>query len=124
MAGSLKDFVYTTADGRNFAVNMDESNGEAVGNADMTTAQDGTLDRLPRNITPRYAIYRSLDGKVSRRVTICSNTATIATLPVSFDVSSIDGNPAVAVILTSLNGEVARRIPTGRDTGLLDGDAS
>jgi len=124
MAGSRKWFRYTSDDLRVFAINMDESNGEAVGNADMAIADDGTLDTLPRNIKARYAMYRSLDGTVTRKVTVTSATATIATLPVSFDVASIDGNPAVAVILTSYTGEAQTRIPTGRDTGLLDGDAT
>lgn len=124
MAGSLKDFKYTTGDGRNFAVKMDESNGEAVGNADMLLADEGDLDRLPRNIEPRYAIYRSLDGRVTRKVIITNPAANITTLPTSFDVSSIDGNPAVAVILTSFKGENQSRIPTARDTGLDDADAT
>ncbi len=124
MAGSLKDFAYTSNDARVWAVRMDESNGEAVGNTDMVLADDGNLDRLPSNIKPRYATYRSLDGSVTRKVIVTSATAGIGTLPVSFDVASIDGNPAVAVILTSFVGEKQTRIPSSRDTGLLDGDAT
>lgn len=122
MAGSIKWFRYQTDDNRNFAIKMDESNGENVGNADMVGADDGNLDTLPRNIKPRMATYRSLDGTVTRRIPVTNNTANITTLPVSFDVSSIDGNPAVAVILTAFDGERQTRIPNSRDTGLLDGD--
>jgi len=122
MAGSNKWFRYTTADGRNYAIFMDESNGEIVGNTDMGVADDGDLDTLPRNVKPRYATYRSLDGKVQRKIPVTSNTANITTLPLSFDVSSIDNNPAVAVILSGFTGERQTRIPQSRDTGLDDGD--
>ena len=35
MAGSIKTFLYTTDNGRQCCINMDESNGEAVANTDF-----------------------------------------------------------------------------------------
>lgn len=122
MAGSLKHFVYQTSDDRVFAVFMDESNGELVGNQDMQAINDGDLDLLPKNIKPRYALYRSTDGKRQRKIIICDRSASIADITSSFTVPAADGNPASVMVLTSLIGERQTRIPTSRDTGLDDGD--
>lgn len=124
MAGSLKWFKYTTDTGAEFGIYMDESNGEVVGNTDFAPlVDDAVIYALPRNVKPRTALYRSTDGKVSRRIAVTESNATIATLPSSFTVAAIDGNPAYQVNLQSFRGEEVRRI-VGFDTGLDDGDAT
>jgi len=64
MAGSLKFFKYTTSGGAEFAIKMDESNGEAIGNTDLVDA-DLPINELPRNIIPRYS-KRPLDESRGR----------------------------------------------------------
>lgn len=124
MAGSLKWFQYTTNSGDNFGLYMDESNGEVVGNADFAPlVSDAVIYALPRNVQPRTALYRSTDGRVSRRIAVTDPAATIATLPASFTVAAIDGNPAYQLNLQSFRGEEIKRI-VGFDSGLDDGDAS
>ncbi len=124
MAGSLKWFRYTTDGGDDFGIYMDESNGEAVSNTDYADLVDsGVVYSLPRNVKPRTALYRSLDGKVQRRIPVTSSAANITTLPASFTVAAIDGNEATQVNLQSFRGEEVRRL-VGFDTGLDDGDAT
>lgn len=124
MAGSIKWFKYTTDSGDDFAIKMDESNGELVGNPDFGPAdQDSIIYALPRNVRPRAALYRSNDGTVSRRIVVCSATATVATIPTSFVVPAQDGNPAQVLQLQRFKGEEIGRI-SSVDTGLTDGDAT
>lgn len=124
MAGSLKWFQYTTDNGDDFGIYMDESNGEVVGNADFAPlVSDAVIYALPRNVKPRTALYRSIDGKVSRRIPVTDPEASIATLPQSFTVAAIDTNPAQQLNLTLFRGEEVRRL-TGFDTGLDDSDAT
>lgn len=122
MAGSLKNFEYTADDGTTYAVNMDESNGEAVGNADFVDASTATTF-IPRNLVPRTAIYASADGRLRRTICITSNAATSATLPSTIDVT--DGLGATITLSLSLfKGETFKTIPKAADTGLDDGDAT
>lgn len=122
MAGSLKYFKYTTGSDDTFAILMDESNGELVGNTDFGIGDDGALIyTLPRNVKPRTALYRSTDGVVSRRIPITSNTATIASLPGTFQVAASDGNPARTMQLQSFRGEEVKRL-FAVDTAQDDGD--
>lgn len=123
MAGSLKYFKYTTNGGTDYAIRMDESNGEAVGNTDLTDA-DSALVALPRNITARYALYRSSDGLTTRKVAITANNVDLGDLPASFQVPSPTvGGTAITVLRQSLIGEVQRQVLPA-DTGQTDGDAT
>lgn len=122
MAGSMKNFLYTTDFGDEFVINMDESNGEQVGNTDYSPLDGVRYYFLPRNIKPRAAIYRSFNGLVTRKITLTNPTQTVATLPQTFNVTLADGNGTVAVQLASVDGEKYKRIPSPTDTGLLDGD--
>lgn len=120
MVGSKKDFEYTTDDGQEYVINMDESNGEAVGNTDYSAASTATM-RLPSNCKPRYALYTSPDGNTRRKVVIGSNTATTATLAATIDVANGLGG-TVTLGLSFFKGEEMRLIPRADDTGLTDGD--
>jgi hypothetical protein len=122
MSGSLKWFEYSTTDNRKYAIFMDESNGEAVSNTDLVSGGTEDLDALPRNVRPRFASYRSLDGKVQRKIHVTSNTANITTLPTSISIAAIDGNPATTVMLAAFTGEKQTRIPKASDSGQDDGD--
>ena len=104
MVGSIKTFEYTDGNSNKWAVNMDESNGEAIGNTDFTDAN-----------------YRSDTGPLQRRITVTDNTATSDSLPNSITVKDAEGLD-VEVYLTSLVGEVVRVIPRAEDTAQDDGD--
>ena len=123
MAGSLKYFKYTTNGGVDYAIRMDESNGEAVGNTDLV-AEDLPIAALPRNIKPRYALYRSADGLHTRRVPITANNVDLGDLAASFQIPPTTvGGTAVTVLRQSLVGEVQRPV-TDIDTAQTDGDAT
>jgi len=122
MAGSVKWFEYSTQSGDTFAVLMDESNGEAVGNPDYTPTSTATY-ALPRNVRPRHAIYRSADGNSQRKIIVSDNAANAGTLPATIDFN--DGNGGtVTCSLSQFVGEEYRPIPSAEDTGLTDGDAT
>jgi len=121
MAGSLKFFKYTTNGGVDYAIRMDESNGEAISNTDLVAA-DLPIPGLPRNITPRYVIYRSADGLHTRTIPVTSNTVDLEDLVASFAVPAPTGTGTITVIRQSLIGERQRAI-TNLDTGQTDGDA-
>lgn len=122
MAGSRKTFEYTTDAGDVFAIEMDESNGEAVGNDDYTDTSTAVY-YVPRNIKKRAATYRSDDGTISRRITVSSNTANSGTLPATIDGQDGLGG-TVTLSLTNFTGESTKLIPKAVDTGLTDGDAT
>lgn len=122
MAGSINGFLYTTDFADQFVINMDESNGEVVGNTNYAPLDGVRYYFLPRNIKPRHAIYTSFDKRVTRKIPLTDPTQTAATLPQTFSVTLADGNGTVAVQLASVNGEKYVRIPSPTDTGLTDGD--
>lgn len=122
MAGSIKDFSYTTNEGDVFYVRMDESNGEAVGNTDLTADPTDGRYALPKNIKPRTVRYRSLDGLVSREI-VCSTNAILAAAPASITVNLGSGGTE-ELFLSGSSGEKSKWIPRAADTGLLDGDAT
>ena len=124
MAGSLKYFLYTTTGGTNYGIRMDESNGEAVGNTDVTDA-DLPLVALPRNIVPRYVLYRSVDGLTTRRIPVTANNVDVADLPATIVVANPLQGIAAGITLQrqSFIGEIQKPV-IAIDTGLLDADVS
>lgn len=117
MAGSIHFFQYTADNGQTYHVRMDKSNGLVVGNPQLS---NNTFTGVPRNITPRFAFYKSVDGKVTRRVVISSNAANIvATLPQSFTDPVISANGSGAVFLSAFSPE-RTKLPQTTDTGLLN----
>lgn len=122
MAGSRKWFKYTTDSGDTFGVNMDESNGELVGNTDFeATDNDVVVYAIPRNISPRSALYRSTDGLATRRIIVTDNDEDITTVTSSFVVPAQDGSGPFTMQLQSFKGEEIKRI-VSVDTGMIDGD--
>lgn len=122
MAGSIKWFVYTTDNGTDFAIQADESNVEAVaaGTQDYVAGLN-VIFAIPRNLSPRYAFYRSADGLRTLRVPILTKAL--------FD-GIVTGAPTIAdpigagtLTLARVRGEVVR-LPQAADTGIIDGDAT
>ena len=116
MAGSLKWFSYTTDQGDNFAVFADESNAELAGASVDLTGGASTVYALPRNVTPRYARYQDATSTIVRKALI-STAAGVPTTPI------IDPVSGASLDLVAIVGEQIR-IPTGLDTGIIDGDAT
>jgi len=123
MAGSLKYFVYTTTGGTNFGIKMDESNGEAIGNTDVTAASL-PLTELPRGITPRYVLYRSTDGLTTRRIPVTANNVDVTDLPPTITVASpVAGAAGIVLNRQSLVGEIQKAV-IAVDTGIIDEDVT
>lgn len=123
MAGSLKWFLYAVAGGATFGIRMDESNGEAIGNTDVTDA-DLPVQALPRTIVPRYVLYRSADGLTTRRIPVTGNETDLEDLPATITVASpIVAGAGIVLNRQSLVGEVQRPV-IAIDTAQLDGDAT
>lgn len=102
MAGGRSDFTYTTDAGVTYAINMDTSNANVATN---TPAGNGT-DFLPRNIKPRFAVYKDQTG-IRTRVIPVSTAAKLAAMPLTFDGGDESGT--VTFTLQYTRGEKARR---------------
>lgn len=123
MAGSIKWFEYETDDGGQYAVSMDESNGEAVSNIDYSATSTATM-KLPRNVQPRQARYVSADGLYSRTIIVGTAGSSLSTLPATISGEISGSATPVTLSITSFTGERFTAIPRAADTALLDGDAT
>lgn len=121
MAGSIKWFIYDADDGTQFAIELDESNTEAI-NGTTGDYVDATAITyaIPKNLTPRFAYYRSDDGARTLRTValtpgiyndLLTNTRTIT--------DPIDDTQTLTLV--RLRPEKLR-IPYPQDTGLDDED--
>lgn len=124
MAGSIKWFVYTLDQGGDFALEADESNIEALAAGTQDYPDTGTppILAVPRNVTPRYAVFQSPSGQ--RRIKVPIITQTIY--------NALNGTSTIPDPINA-NGDDLRliykrpeviRLPKGSDTGLNDGDAT
>lgn len=122
MAGSKKYFVYTTDSGTDFALLADESNTEAVnGSTQDFVASLAIQFQLPRNITPRAAIYQNAAGTRTIRcycLTQAIYNGLTAAVPTITDPISGSGT----LNLVRLEPERITLLPVAADTGLIDGD--
>lgn len=121
MAGSMKYFAYEAGNGNTYAIWMDESNGEHVGNADVT-ALNANADALPRNIRPRHVVYRSNDGRYQRKIAVTDPLKGIDDLPATLTVTPAGGGADVTLNLAYYQSERIVRVVRAADTGLNDGD--
>ena len=127
MAGSRKWMIYVADDGTEYAVQIDESNAEALGFQDITADNVTTLP-LPKGYKMRSVSVQDPVSGARRE------------LPVGTAVASVTIAAAVGILLPLLNasglataltlfntlytsGERVAR-PRAFDTGLLDGDAT
>ncbi len=116
MAGSIKNFIYTTDEGDTFILRADESNVEAAGGAVDLTGGTSALYGMPKGLKPRYARYRNAAGTIARNCYLCTEAAT-PTTPI------IDQVSGESLDLVKIYSE-ERTFFIGVDTGLTDGDAS
>lgn len=118
MAGSRKWMVYTDDYGNNYSIQVDESNGEAAGLADLTTANQ-TTPELPRGLKPRYVnlVRAGASGEDIKRKIVVGTLAALDAIITARALTLADG----AYNLTSYQGE-RRRLPRPTDTAQNDGD--
>lgn len=121
MAGSKKWVVYTSDLGTDFAINLDESNTEAV-NGSVQDFVDGLAiaNAVPRNIKPRELFYSN--AARTRVIRCVALTQTIYNGVITGGVATIpDPLSGGTLSLVRANGERIR-LPFALDTGLTDGD--
>ena len=117
MAGSKKSMVYKSDNGNNYAVTVDESNGEVAG---------VPLPTMPKGMVMRYAnVHR--DGS-NRRIWVGKPDSpimlgSVVSLLLSFFGAGTFAE-SVAWVVSSVIGEKSPTRPKTADTGILDGDAS
>ena len=124
MAGSNKWFVYTTDDGTDYAIQLDESNTEAVNGATQDYVAGVAFKySVPKNLRPRTAYYASPDG--NRKIRCVALTQTIYN-GIPANVTSINDpiTPTATLNLVRIRPEVISPLPFANDTGLTDGDAT
>lgn len=124
MAGSRKWFAYTDDLGTTFAIQLDESNTEAV-NGGTNDLIDGANvpNAVPRNIKPRAVYYTNVDR--TRTIRCVCLTPTIYSGVIAGGVPTITDPIAGTGSLGLIRSEGERRtLPIPLDTGLNDGDAT
>lgn len=122
MAGSLKWFVYTTDDGTDFAIKLDESNTEAVnGSTQDYVAGVAFRYSIPRNLRPREAVYRNGTGtRTIRCVCLTQSIYNGVTANVTSITDPIAGQGTLGLV--RITPERISPLPFANDTGLQDGD--
>jgi hypothetical protein len=128
MSGSLKWTYYQSDDNENWALFRDESNleGIALADTDVDISSGSTIKySLPRNVEPRFAIYKSTTTVKTRKITIPTRAM--------YDDLAVGGNligsrsfpeDGETFVIQSLSPERIRPIIISNDTQLNDGDAT
>jgi hypothetical protein len=122
MAGSLRGFPYTDANGDVYTVIADESNTEAANGAGATAPAAGSdVRRNAGNL--RQAVYRNPVTGATRTVLVLTEALLLALPAVIQFLSATAGSAgtAQAFNLVRTKPQTSRRY--GGDTGLTDGDA-
>lgn len=126
MAGSRKWFVYSSDLGTDYAIQLDESNTEAVmGGADGDYTNTTNVNAaVPRNIVPRAVYY---GNALRTRVIKCTvlTAARYADIVNGTEAQTITDPIDTADTLTLIRAQGEQiTIPFPFDTGLTDGDAT
>lgn len=118
MSGSRKWMVYTTDYGTQCLVEIDESNGEACGFEDCTTANQN-LPLIPSRLKMRYinCVAAGASGEDIRRKFWVGTQEALTTI-VGNRAVTVDG---VGYNVRSFRGEKGT-LPIPIDTGINDGD--
>lgn len=123
MAGSNKWFVYTTDDGTDFGIQLDESNTEELNGATQDfVAALAIRFSIPKNLRPRFAVYASADG--NRTIKCIALTQAVYTGIPANKTSIVDPIDGGVLGLVRIRPEQLNRLPFAGDTGLIDGDAT
>jgi hypothetical protein len=119
--GSRRDFDYYDDAGNKWAVKLDESNTLLV-NPSGDVGGATAVNRLPRNVKPRYVELIDSTATVKRKCTPLK-LATYATIngTTNYTLAATDSNVGTVVAPTLVRGEKRRDIVKNFDTGLTDG---
>lgn len=113
MVGSKAWFIYKDDADTNFAILLDKSNALAV-NPSAASNAGLPANGLPRNIRPRYALFRSADGLTNRKVVLLTPDDVAALTPTK---SFTPQGTTTTVTISYSRGE-SKSIPKVADTGL------
>lgn len=113
MSGSLSYQVYTSDNGQNYSILCDKSNSIAVNASASATPGSLPPATVPRNISPRYALFQDSTGFIKRKVVLLKPSDVTA---LSNTASFVPGGETATVNLTYVRGE-SLRIPHLTDTG-------
>jgi len=113
MAGSIRWFNYTTDGGVTYSIQADRSNIAAVNPSGTGTPSSLVVGAVPRNITPRYALFADISGTIRRKVPLLTPADVVA---VTATLSFVPQGETATVTLTYLVGERIR-LPKLQDTG-------
>ena len=134
MAGSLKYFRYQLNNNDLFAVFADESNIENIQveppafESDVTTANLSTVPyKLPKNVEPRKAHYKSLTSARTRSIIVPTQAMyddLVSGAGLIGNRSFADADTGETFTLTGVTPQKVNPIVISEDTGLIDGDAT
>jgi len=116
MAGSLRWFVYTSDNGQDYAILADKTNIAAVNASGAAAPASLPVAAVPRNITPRYALYSDSTGNIKRKVPLLKPSDVQALTSTS---SFTPSGETATVRLSYLRGE-SNRLPKLADTARTD----
>jgi hypothetical protein len=126
MAGSKRWFQYTLDDGTNVAVQLDESNTEAVNGAVANIPASPPTRQAPKGTKLRTITYASADGLRKIRCVALNNTiygaipASLGSIPNPLPAAGGGGG---TLFFDSKQPERVRSPKFRSDTGLNDGDS-
>jgi hypothetical protein len=122
MAGSKRVFQYTADDATLYAIQLDESNTEAINGAGANVPAVASRPRyfIPSGMKPREVFYKSADGTRTIRV-IALTAAVFNAIPTTFATIPDPITPANTLSFVRKNAEKSKR-PFWGDTGITDGD--
>lgn len=119
--GSQRDFDYVDDGGSVWGVRADESNVELVNTAGTGAAV--AVDRLPRNVKPRYVEVTDITGTIKRKCIVLTLARFSALSGTSnFTLPATDSNTGTVVAVGLKQPEIERNLIKNFDTGLNDGD--
>lgn len=136
MAGSITWRAYTADDGNTYSVRIDESNANGAlsgGTGVLMPVRTDNFSPIPKGLKMRYALGRSLDGKIRRKFYIGTavNARQAVTAGATITASGYPGEgdtpgTSTVFVITAYRGEKRALVPsfTALDTGLTDGTAS
>jgi hypothetical protein len=137
MAGSLSIRRYTTDDGTDYAIRIDESNasGNVIGSSsELVPPREANYPPIPRSLKPRYVIAYNETNPVQKRKFTLGGVASISQVfqpgsKIRTEGVRIDDETTVrdlTWVITSYRGEKVDFLAafTSPDTGLIDGDTA
>lgn len=112
MSGSNRYFNYVSDNGQTYAIYGDKSNIQAVNPSGATVGTLPTV-KIPRNITPRYALFSDTTGLIRRKVPLLRATDVAA---LNASTAFVPTGETATVTITAIRGEKIN-IPKLADTG-------